>query len=182
MAKKRMVTFGLMPVYSRIPTIDKHGRSNISWSTDKKGVYKIYENESLIYVGSSTHSLYRTILRHFHNWTDTEQPNRISYYKRLVRKSHNYKVQITLIDDDKKTWATEKMLINKFQPRDNKKKNYSKYNRKYHVTEETFKECKKCYNSSPKGIPKVNSENEWHEKFGFNSNGELLDENGNVLF
>lgn len=177
-----MLTFGLMPVYERVPTSTKRGKSNISWTTGKKGVYKIFENEKLIYIGSSTGRLYSTILRHFHNWNDTEQPRRISYFKKLIRKSHTYKVQVTLIDDDAKTWATEKMLINKFKPRDNKKRNYSFYNHKFHVTEETFKECQTCYNNSDKGIKKIKNEKEFFEKFSYNNKGELLDDNGNVLF
>ena len=184
--KNNFVTFSKMPVYSRVPTLSKRGKSNISWAKNKSGVYQIFEKSryandyELVYIGYSRSSLYKTILRHFQTWNDTEQVKRISYANNLIFNGYEYKVQITFIPkDNEKAYHTEMLLIDKFKPRDNKENDY--YN--YDGGSTIFHTCKKCYNESIKNGYSVKNGDDWGEKFSYHpTSGELLDKDGNVIF
>ena len=94
------------------------GTTNVRYFWKKKGVYEIFENENLIYIGYSATNLYRTLLRHFQKWHDSDQPDRIFY----TSKSNMY-VRITTFAKstaDEKIHNLEMDLIRKFKPRDNK--------------------------------------------------------------
>lgn len=111
---------GRIAVYRKKPTATERGVTNIAHLKDKKGVYKIFENASLVYIGSSTKDLYTTILRHFQEWNDKDQRERISYKNDLQKNS--YTVQVELMD--RKTAEQikdrEYKLTAAKNPRDNK--------------------------------------------------------------
>lgn len=115
---------GRIAVYKTKPTATKSGVSNIAHLSGKKGIYHIYENSTRVYVGSSTSDLYKTILRHFQQWEDSNQEKRISYKDRLGKFS--YTVQIEEMDGktQKEIENREYQLIAKYQPRDNKLRKY----------------------------------------------------------
>lgn len=112
------------PVYKRLPKKDKRGETNLLHLTDKKGVYRLFENTKLVYIGSSTSNLYKTILRHFQKWKDSRQLGRISYKDQLGRKSYTYKVELLPNATDNEIKAKEYRLIKRYKPRDNKLKLY----------------------------------------------------------
>lgn len=118
-------------VYSRKPTRATAGRTNLSKFREKAGVYFIVQETlnakgkaietELVYVGMSTYDIYKTIMRHFQRWEDSEQPKRISYKSRIVRKSHNYKIAVVECSAAVAK-ATERALIETYLPKDNKLK------------------------------------------------------------
>jgi hypothetical protein len=87
-------------------------------------VYLIKENDKLVYVGVSTVDLYKTLYRPFQTWTDTNYrtqkvrpaSDRVTYKERMKRK--RYTVRIVFCTP-KQAERLEKMLIIKYQPRDN---------------------------------------------------------------
>ena len=107
-------------VYKTKPTPTSNGVTNLTKFTKKRGVYKIFENNKLIYIGFSTHSLYHTILRHFNEWNDSKQEKRINYKSRVAGNS--YQVQVELMQDkpDAQIEQREAALIIRHKPRDNK--------------------------------------------------------------
>ena len=109
-------------VKSRLQDIFKpNGRSsNINYAAGKAGVYLIYEDGKLVYIGHSKTQLEKTCLRHFHPFNDTNRQQRVYYPAR-----QNMKVRIVLTTPDRAE-NLEKGLIIKNQPRDNPDK-LSKY-------------------------------------------------------
>lgn len=107
-------------IYKRLPKNGKRGQTNLTPYTGKKGVYKIYENTKLVYVGSSTTNLYKTILRHFQKWNDTKQIRRISYKNRIGKRSYTFRVELMPKASDKEIELKEYRLIKRYKPRDNK--------------------------------------------------------------
>jgi len=113
-------------VYKVLPTTQSNGRTAIREYENKAGIYIILEEnlktkkEEIVYVGHSSYDLYKTILRHFQKWTDTEQ-NRISYKKRIINKTHNYKISVG-ITPKRSAKLVERELILMYAPRDNKEK------------------------------------------------------------
>ena len=103
-------------VYDVLPSKGKNGKSNLAWCTGKSGVYLIKEGSEIIYVGSSSTNLYKTILRHFQRWRDTQQPDRLTYKNELWL---DHKVRIILCPPSK-AYELEKTFINYYKPRDNK--------------------------------------------------------------
>lgn len=170
-----MKTFKRTPVYSSLPTRSRAGKTNLAIFRKQRGVYKIYENGKLIYIGSSLSNLYSTILRHFQGWRDNRQPSRISYKSKL--KSKTYKVEVTVTKGKRETQDLEEMLIAKHQPRDNKDNNYNFYNPKYEKGR--FATCFDCYENSTKEKVKAPTAD---DGYSFNSSGELVAPDGTVLF
>lgn len=105
-----------IPVYSRVPSRGKPGRSNIHFAKGKSGVYLIKENGKTVYVGQSQTDLYRTAIRHFQEWNDKQQPQRITYKNNL--ESKRYTIRIVLVSPTRAV-KLEEGLIKKYRPRDN---------------------------------------------------------------
>ena len=85
----------------------------------KPGVYLIKSKRTgqIKYVGYSSNNLYRTIYRHFQTWNDSKQP-------RYVYDKNGYLIRV-ISTTPKKAAMLEQALINKYNPPDNKNKNYS---------------------------------------------------------
>lgn len=111
-------------VYKRLPKRGKRGKTNLLPYKGKKGVYKIFENTKLVYVGSSASDLYKTISRHFQKWKDSRQLGRISYKDQLGKKSYTFKVELMPKATANEIKAKEYRLIKRYKPRDNKLKLY----------------------------------------------------------
>lgn len=100
-------------------------------SRRQSGVYLICENGVLVYVGYAGECLYRTLYRHFQNWTDKNYrgdkvapPSYRVSYRRLM-DVNSYTVRL-IYCSAKRAFRLEKMLILKYKPRDNFQK-YGKY-------------------------------------------------------
>ena len=89
-------------------------KSNINFAAGKSGVYIIYINGQLRYVGYSTTQLEKTILRHFQSWNDKTQI-RVSYGP-ISRR--NATVRVTLCSPERAK-KLESALIIKHKPIDN---------------------------------------------------------------
>ena len=103
-------------VYEVLPGPGKNGKSNLAWLTGKSGVYLIKEGNEIVYVGSSSTNLYKTILRHFQRWKDRQQPDRLTYKNELWL---DHKVRVILCSATK-AYELEKKFISHYRPRDNK--------------------------------------------------------------
>jgi excinuclease UvrABC nuclease subunit len=77
------------------------------------GVYEIWKNGELRYVGVSTHDLYKTMYRHFQSWDVTTQ-TRVQY-KQLA----GIKVRVIYCNTPTQALNLEKALIIKKKPKDN---------------------------------------------------------------
>lgn len=168
----KILTFERVPVYDRNPTRTKQGKTNISKFKGKKGVYKIFENRKLIYVGNSTSDLYKTIIRHFQKWTDPQQPKRLSYRSRLSK--NDYRVEVSLIEKDSDIFNLEAILINKHKPRDNKDELIGKFNNKF--GKDYFNQCVECYNKS------LDKKEPVRKTDYIDESGVLRSANGEVIF
>ena len=118
-------------IYQRLPTEKKYGRFSDKLRSFKKiqGIYKIYENGKLIYIGS-TSNLYNRIARHF----QTHEADLREEAQGLSRRNANYKNEI---EENEYTFTAkeykgsysdmkekEAKMIVKIKPRDNKRKLY----------------------------------------------------------
>src|SRR5574343_574092 len=92
------------------------------FKTDKKqsGVYMIYENEKIVYIGYSAKNLYKTLYRHFQKWNDSQ--TRITYSK----TDDNIKIRVIYTNNGYQAYKLERALIVKHVPRDNPNK-YREY-------------------------------------------------------
>lgn len=95
---------------------DSKGNTTLRLTNKKPGVYKIYENGKLVYIGMSKNNLYRTMYRHFQEWNHRGQPV-VTY----AGKNKKYSVQVTLCTPGRAAKA-EHALIVKYKPRDNPNK------------------------------------------------------------
>lgn len=98
------------------PPYDKNGKTNFPSTWAKKGVYIIYENNIVVYVGSSRYNLYKTMYRHFESWHNIIQ--KVVTYKNRQKK---YKVEVFECGF-KDVLTLETRFILKYKPRDNKNK------------------------------------------------------------
>lgn len=156
----------------RIPVYREDGKTNIAHLSKKKGVYFIYEGSKLVYIGHSRYNLYKTILRHFQEWKDQAQPTRVTYVRKKLRNKYSVKVYLTTAADAP---ILEEKLILKHRPRDNKNK----------VSTYSDRQTRRALDRYRRAIPRLKQEIEEEEAFqglSYNSDGELVDENGNVLF
>jgi excinuclease UvrABC nuclease subunit len=93
-----------------------NGKTNFRYTAGKSGVYLIYKNDSLKYVGMSKTDVYKTMYRHFQSWNDPTQI-RITYNG----KSKALRVRVILCTPAQAV-RLEKMLILKHKPKDNPNK------------------------------------------------------------
>ena len=130
--KKNVTKTGRILIYEKPPTYgEKYGRTSEAFRKlrNKRGVYRIFENKRLVYVGSSNSDIYKTILRKFQMWNDKRQSGGRLYYN---AKENEYKVEAFIMPyaSADKLLDTEYHYIQKSKPRDNKPDSYSFYNRK----------------------------------------------------
>lgn len=84
-------------------------------TNEKSGVYLIKNRAGkIIYVGFSSNNIYRTLYRHFQNWTDPKQ-------KRFLYAKEGFTVRI-ITTTPARAELLEKALILKLKPEDNKNK------------------------------------------------------------
>ena len=136
-------------VYEVLPNFDKNGKTNLAFTRGKTGVYIIKEDNKIVYVGKSNNDLYRTIIRHFQFWNDSQQPNRITYRTDLGR--HNYTIRVVLCKGNKVN-NLEKGLILKYNPRDNKQK-YEYYYEDTTEVKEAIQEATEVVADAPTYYP-----------------------------
>lgn len=84
------------------------------------GVYLIYKNSQLVYVGFSSYNVYKTLYRHFQYWNDPTQV-RVTY----SAKDPNIKVRV-IYTTALRAKKLEKAIILKYKPKDNPDK-YESY-------------------------------------------------------
>lgn len=86
--------------------------------TGKAGVYWIKDDTGrIIYVGSSTSQLKKTIYRHFQTWTDRQRSSN-RQFDRVTYSKKGYKVRFVVCSAADALRA-EKYFIRKLKPRDN---------------------------------------------------------------
>lgn len=83
----------------------------------RPGVYLIYVNGVLSYVGYSTYDVYKTMYRHFQSWADKTQ-QRVVYLPNDAR----VKVRVVYTKNAKQAADLERALIIKYEPTDNPQK------------------------------------------------------------
>lgn len=98
-----------------IAPYDSNGRSNLGFTNKESGVYLIYKNGTLVYVGFSGGNLYKTCTRHFQKW-DSKYQRVVTYHGQLNR--HDFKVRIVLCSASRAA-KLEKALIVRHKPKDN---------------------------------------------------------------
>lgn len=77
------------------------------------GVYIVYKGKEIIYVGFSKNNLYRTLYRHFQDWSKSKQ-------YRAVFNPENVKVRVVYTKTAKQAFILEAALIKKYDPIGNK--------------------------------------------------------------
>jgi len=113
------------------------------------GVYFIRHKAtgSVVYVGSSTTQLKKTIYRHFQVWTDRQRKGGEQYERKTYPK-HGYQVRFIKCTASQ-ALKVEKYLIRKLQPKDNP----LKYKQLTLKAEETGKELYEEFQKAPKLNP-----------------------------
>jgi hypothetical protein len=114
-------SFQSLSLFTGVRPYSASGKSNLGFTQKKTGVYIIREKMrgqryKTVYIGHSTGDLYKTISRHFQDWNDKEQPERVTYKKFFAYRK--YIVQIGFCHA-KQVLPLEAALIEKYQPRDN---------------------------------------------------------------
>lgn len=98
-------------------TINHPYRDNkIFYTAQLPGVYVIYKNEKIVYVGFSGYNVYKTLYRHFQQWNDPTQ-TRVIYNK----NDNRIKVRVIYCSPTKAK-KLESALILKYKPKDNPEK------------------------------------------------------------
>jgi len=111
-----------MKVFKFYPPYRANGGTSFPETQKRSGVYLIKENDRLVYVGFSSNNLYRTLYRHFQEWTEKRYygakvpPHRVTYKSKMNR--NRYTVRVVLCSAEQAE-RLEKMLIRKHKPRDN---------------------------------------------------------------
>ena len=90
------------------------------YTAKQPGVYLIYNNNKLVYVGFSSYNLYKTMYRHFQRWNDPTQV-RVTYNP----NNPNLKVRV-IYTTAARAKKLEKAIILQYQPKDNPEK-YNNY-------------------------------------------------------
>jgi len=100
------------------PPYNKEGKTNFP-IRKKSGVYLIKKKDlgSIVYVGFSGTDLYKTMYRHFQQWTHPQQP--VVTYVNQDRK--NFLVRV-IYCTPKQAATLEELLIIKYKPYDNPQK------------------------------------------------------------
>jgi Uri superfamily endonuclease len=96
------------------------GRKTVFNKRNLIGVYEIWKNGVLRYVGVSTNDLYKTMYRHFQSWKVTSQ-TRVTYTNLA-----GIKVRVVYCNTKEQALNLEKALIIKKKPTDNPQK-YRQY-------------------------------------------------------
>ena len=81
---------------------------------NKPGVYLIYVDDKIDYVGYSGTNLYKTLYRHFQKWNDPNQ-TRVTYNK----NRNDITVRVVYTVTPNHAFKLEKALINKYKPKSN---------------------------------------------------------------
>lgn len=97
------------------------------------GVYLIYKNDVLRYVGFSRSDVYKSLYRHFQKWNDRKQ-QRVVYENKT-----GIKVRVIYCNTGANADRLEKALIIKLKPKDNIDK--------YWITNEIDEKEKAIYNN-----------------------------------
>ncbi len=97
-----------------ISPYDANGNSNLNFATNRAGVYLIYKNGKLRYVGYSAVNLYKTCTRHFQRWTK-KYGIVTTYYGQNM---NDFKVRVILCSAARAE-KLEKALIIRYKPKDN---------------------------------------------------------------
>lgn len=97
---------------SRAKPAYKDGRPTFK-TRRRPGVYLIYVNGILRYVGYSTYDVYKTMYRHFQSWRDSTQ-TRITY-----PRSPDVKIRVVYTNTAKQAAVLERALRIRYQPTDN---------------------------------------------------------------
>ena len=92
-----------------------------------KGIYYIFRNGRLHYIGKSSYDIKKTLYRHFQKWTDKRRDSarrwqifeRVTYYGLPVNE---FKVKCLFIDNTDLIDTLEQALIKKHTPPDNSQK------------------------------------------------------------
>lgn len=95
----------------KISPYTPEGKTN--FKLKKCGVYLIYKDEVLRYVGFSKTNLYKTLYRHFQSWNDKTQ-SRVTY-----NNLKGIKVRVIYTNTPKQAYDLEKACIIKLKPKDN---------------------------------------------------------------
>lgn len=101
---------------------DRTGKTNFKFTDGKAGIYIIKENLKVVYVGHSQTNLYKTLYRHFQQWTAQQYVT--SYAARIKRNSYLISVLLTT---PAAAPRIEKYFVLQHNPRDNKAK-YNLFN------------------------------------------------------
>lgn len=93
------------------PYNDKGG-TNLKNLSKKAGVYIIRQGREIVYIGYSGVNLYKTITRHFQDWSASKQ-------KRAVYKPMDESLSIrVIVTTPTRAEKLERLLIIKYKPRD----------------------------------------------------------------
>jgi excinuclease UvrABC nuclease subunit len=83
------------------------------YTAKQPGVYLIYKNQKLVYVGFSSYNVYKTLYRHFQQWNDPMQI-------RVVYSKNDSSIKVRVIYTTAiRARKLEKALIIKYRPKDN---------------------------------------------------------------
>ena len=90
------------------------------YSCGQAGVYLIRHKQSktVVYVGSSTGQLKKTIYRHFQQWTDRQRKGGEQFERKTYPKTGFYEIRFIKCTANQ-ALHMEKYLIRKLQPKDN---------------------------------------------------------------
>ena len=83
------------------------------YTAKKSGVYLIFKNNVLLYVGYSSYNVYKTLYRHFQSWNDPQQI-RVTYSP----NDDEIKVRVIYCNNTKAK-KLESALIIRYEPKDN---------------------------------------------------------------
>jgi hypothetical protein len=90
------------------------------YTAKQPGVYLIYNDTQLVYVGYSSYNIYKTMYRHFQRWNDPTQV-------RVTYNPNNPSIKVRVIyTTAARSKKLEKAIILKYQPKDNPEK-YNNY-------------------------------------------------------
>jgi hypothetical protein len=129
-----------IPVYKVLPILQANGdvtpaRSNLDAFKGKGGIYYIYQDNKLVYIGDATNDIKKTAIRHFQGWNDSQQLDRFSYRENILNRKHKYMIKFSIYEDagqrSKEIRTIQCLLISNRKPPHNKKKYYHFYNTKF---------------------------------------------------
>ena len=108
-------------IYKQRRTAPYHANGKTKFNIqNRSGVYMIYKNDELRYIGFSGTNLYKTLYLHFQSWEDKNQI-RVTY-KRLS----GITVRVIYTNTSAQAMNLERALIVKLKPKDNPNK-YEEY-------------------------------------------------------